>query len=155
MNLDSESFLPDSGALTALICIGASSAQRTVSTQLVELNYKVHLGLFEEDISLKLATYSYNVVVVEESFGRCKPAENPIVREITRRSGAARRAHLVVLLSRDVPTNDASSAFARSVDLVVNLEDLPNLKPILRRAVSEHAELYTPFLDAIRQAQAV
>ncbi len=36
--------------------------------QLLELGYKVHLGLFEEDVLLKLATYSYNVVVVYENF---------------------------------------------------------------------------------------
>ena len=28
----------------------------------------MHLGLFEEDVLLKLTTYSYNVVVVYENF---------------------------------------------------------------------------------------
>lgn len=155
MNLDENNNVFDHGDRTALVCLAASPAQRTVSAQLLELDYKVHLGLFVEDILPKLATYSYNVVVVDESFGGCKPEENPILREITRRSGAARRAHFVVLLSRQSKTNDASRAFVASVDQIVNFQDLPNFKPILRRGVSEHTELYEPFLETIKQAQAL
>lgn len=155
MNLDPENNVFDHGDRTALICVAAAPAQRTVSSQLMELDYKVHLGLFEEDILLKLATYSYNVVVIDEGLGGCKPVDNPILREITRRAGAARRAHFVVLLSRKTRTNDAGSAFAASVDQIVNFEDLPNFKPILRRGVSEHTDLYEPFLATIRQAQAL
>ena len=39
-----------------------------VVPQLIDMTYKVHLGLFEEDVLLKLATYSYNVVVIYENF---------------------------------------------------------------------------------------
>ena len=155
MNLDSEHNVFDIGDRTALVCIGPSSAQRVVSKQLLELEYKVHLGLFEEDILLKLTTYSYDVVVIDEDFGRSLPSENPILREMTRRSGAARRGYFVVLLSRRCATNDAMSAFVLSVDQIVNFEDLANFKPVLRRGVTEHRDLYLPLLETIKQAQAV
>ncbi len=155
MNLDSDHIVFDLGDRTALVCVGSSPAQRTVSAQLLELDYKVHLGLFEEDILLKLATYSYDVVVIDESFGRSQPSENPILREMTRRSGAARRGHFVVLLSRHHATNDATSAFVLSVDQIVNFEDLVNFKPVLRRGITQHRDLYLPFLETITQAQAI
>lgn len=155
MNLDSDHNVFDIGDRTALVCVGSSPAQRTISAHLLELEYKVHLGLFEEDILLKLATYSYDVVVIDENFDRSKATENPILREMTRRSGAARRAHFVVLLSQRCATNDAMSAFVLSVDQIVNFEDIANFKPLVRRGVTQHADLYRPFLETIKKAQAL
>ena len=155
MNLDTDHNVFDIGDRTALVCVGSSPSQRTISAQLLELEYKVHLGLFEEDILLKLATYSYDLVVIDENFGRSKPSENPILREMTRRAGAARRAHFVVLLSRRCATNDAMSAFVLSVDQIVNFEDIANFKPLVRRGVTQHADLYRPFLETIKKAQAL
>ena len=43
-------------------------------------------------------------------------------------------------------TDDECEAFQHSVDLVVNLTDIINLRPVLRRAVAQ-AEFYVPFND--------
>jgi hypothetical protein len=40
------------------------------------------------DVVLKLATYSYNVVVVYENFKGASAGENPILREIVRSASA-------------------------------------------------------------------
>jgi hypothetical protein len=151
--LENEFF--DIGDKTALVCVDHLQYQKLVVPQIADLGYKIHLGLFEEDVLLKLATYNYNVVVVYENFKRASADENPILRELVKRPGALRRQHFVVLLSHRGVTNDPMLAFTRSVDLVVNIEDLPNLKPVLRRGVAHHAELYQPFRDVISATQAV
>ncbi|MGI8431757.1 MAG: hypothetical protein ACR2MW_05625, partial [Chthoniobacterales bacterium] len=66
-----------------------------------------------------------------------------------------RRAYFVILLSCRCATNDAMSAFVLSVDQIVNFEDLANFKPIVRRGVTQHDELYLPFLETIKNAQAL
>ncbi len=154
MNIEHDSNFFDLGDKTALVCIDHPNYQKLIVPQLVELGYKVHLGLFEEDILLKLATYSYNVVIIYENFKGAGPGENPILREMVLRSNALRREHFLVLLTHRSPTNDAMSAFVQSVDQILNIADIANFRPVLRRGVAQHHELYLPFQEALRVVQA-
>src|SRR6185436_3489776 len=123
----------DIGDNTALVCVDHQQYQQLVVPQLIDLTYKVHLGLFEEDVILKLQTYSYNVVIVYENFKNSTLETNPLLREIRRQPDIQRREHFVVLLSHRFATNDAMSAFVQSVDLIINIADLANFKPVIRR----------------------
>ena len=145
----------DAGDNTALVCIDHQQYQKLVVPQLIDMAYKVHLGLFEEDVLLKLSTYSYNVVVVYENFKGSTVQTNPILADLTKRSGPQRRDHFVVLLSHRFATNDAMSAFVQSVDQIINVADLANFKPVLRRGVAQHRELYQGFQETLKAVQAI
>ena len=153
MKTDQENNFFDLGDQTALVCIDHPAYQKLIVPQLVELGYKVHLGLFEDDVLLKLATYSYNVVIIYENFKGASTGENPILKEMVRRASPLRREHFLVLLTHRSTTNDAMSAFAQSVDQVLNIDDVANFRPVLRRGVAQHQELYQPFQDALRVVQ--
>ena len=150
-----DSSIFDLGDNTALVCVDHQQYQKMVVPQLIDMTYKVHLGLFEEDVLLKLKTYSYNVVVVYENFKGCNPQENPIMRELIKQHGAERRQRFVVLLSHRFATNDAMSAFVVSADLIVNVGDLANFKPVLRRGVTQYRELYSSFNETLKTVQAI
>jgi hypothetical protein len=154
MESEPENNFFDVGEKTALVCIDHPQYQKLVVPALIELGYKVHLGLFEDDILLKLATYSYNIVVIYENFKGASAGENPILKEMVRRASSLRREHFVVLLTQRNATNDAMGAFVQSVDQTLNIADLANFKPILRRAVAQHQELYLPFEEATRFVEA-
>ena len=155
MESQNESPFFDLGDNTALVCVDHQQFQKLVVPQLIDIGYKVHLGLFEEDVLLKLKTYSYNVVIISENFKGSKLETNPVLREMVTRSGPQRREHFVVLLSQRFATNDAMSAFVQSVDQIINISDLANLKPVLRRGVAQHRELYSPFNDTLKAVQAM
>ncbi|MEO5717206.1 MAG: hypothetical protein ABIR29_01385 [Chthoniobacterales bacterium] len=154
MNLEHDSNFFDLGDKTALVCIDHPHYQKLIVPQLTDLGYKVHLGLFEEDVLLKLSTYSYNVVVIYENFKGSSVGENPILKEMVRCSNTLRREHFLVLLTHRSQTNDAMSAFVQSVDQVLNIADIANFRPVLRRGVAQHHELYLPFQEALRVVQA-
>src|SRR3982751_5457195 len=140
----------DLGDNTALVCVDHQQYQKMVVPQLIDMTYKVHLGLFEEDVLLKLRTYSYNVVIVYENFKGSNVQTNPILREMVQRPGGQRRDHFVVLLSHRYATNDAMSAFVQSVDQIINISDLANFKPVLRRGVAQYRELYQSFQETLK-----
>ena len=152
-DLDTSFF--DVGDNTALVCIDHQQYQKLVVPQLIDMTYKVHLGLFEEDVLLKLKTYSYNVVVVYENFKGSTVQTNPILRDMIKRAGTQRRDHFVVLLSHRFATNDAMSAFVQSVDQIINISDLANFKPVLRRGVAQYRELYHSFHETMKSVQAI
>ena len=145
----------DLGDQTALVCVDHQQYQKVVVPQLIDMTYKVHLGLFEEDVLVKLKTYAYNVVVVYEGFKGSTLQTNPILAELAERPGADRRDHFVVLLSHRYATNDAMSAFVQNVDQIVNIADLANFKPVLRRGVAQQLELYHPFQETLKTVQAL
>lgn len=143
----------DLGDNTALVCVDHQQFQKLIVPQLIDLNYKVHLGLFEEDVLLKLKTYTYNVVVIYESFKGSSSGTNPILAEMVKLSGTQRRQHFVVLLSHNFATNDAMSAFVQSVDQIVNVADLANFKTVVRRGVAQYRELYSAYGETLKAVQ--
>ena len=64
------------GDLTALVCSDVPEVQRLVVDQLSSLNYKMHTGLFIEDVLLKLRAHSYDVVVIAENFAATDMAKS-------------------------------------------------------------------------------
>ena len=155
MSQDLDTSFFDTGDNTALVCIDHQQYQKLVVPQLIDMSYKVHLGLFEEDVLLKLKTYSYNVVIVYENFKGSTVQTNPILRDMIKRPGTQRREHFVVLLSTRFATNDAMSAFVQSVDQIINISDLANFKPVLRRGVAQYRELYHSFHETLKSVQAI
>jgi hypothetical protein len=145
----------DVGDNTALVCIDHQQYQKLVVPQLIDIGYKVHLGLFEEDVLLKLKTYSYTVVIIYENFKGATVRTNPILQELIERPGKQRREHFVVLLTQRLPTNDAMSAFVHSVDMIMNVADLANFKPVLRRGVAQYRELYHSFQETLKVVEAL
>jgi hypothetical protein len=155
MEHESEPSFVDLGDNTALVCVDHQQYQKIIVPQLIDMTYKVHLGLFEEDVSLKIKTYNYNVVVIYENFKNTTLQTNPLLREMAKRRDDRRREHFVVLLSHKFATNDAMSAFVQSVDQIINIADLANFKPVLRRGVAQHRELYHSFNDMVKSVQAL
>jgi hypothetical protein len=145
----------DFGDNTALVCVDHPQYQKIIVPQLIDMTYKVHLGLFEEDVSLKLKTYNYDVVIIYENFKNSTLQTNPLLREMAKRCDVRRREDFVVLLSHKFATNDAMSAFVQSVDQIINIADLANLKPVLRRGVAQHRELYHSFNEMVKSVQAL
>jgi hypothetical protein len=145
----------DAGDNTALVCVPPQQYQKLVVPQLIDMNYKVHLGLFEEDVLLKLKTYSYDVILIYEAFKGSNLHTNPILQELVRQPSHTRREHFVVLLSQRFATNDAMNAFVQSVDQIVNIADLQNLTPVLRRGVAQYRETYLPFQEMTKAVQSV
>jgi hypothetical protein len=152
---DHSSSFADVGENTALVCVDHQQYQKIVVPQLIDLSYKVHLGLFEEDVILKLTTYMYDVIIIYENFKGSKLENNPILREIVMLPDARRREHFVILLSHRYATNDAMTAFVQSVDQIVNIADLATFKAILRRGVAQYRELYHAFTEMVKSVQSL
>ena len=60
-----------------------------------------------------------------------------------------------MLLTHRFATNDPMSAFALSVDQIVNIADLANLKPVIRRGTAQHREMYHSFHSTLKTSRAM
>ena len=137
------------GDTTALVCVDVPEVQRLVVENLTELGCKIHTGLFVEDILLKLQTHAYDVVVITEHFGGTDLESNPILQETVEIPSSQRRKQLVVLIGCNLHTDSDMEAWAHSVDLVVSLSDVPNIKHVVRRCMQRSRVFYTPYTEAL------
>jgi len=140
------------GDLTALVCVDVPEVQRIVVDQLTSLNYKIHTGLFLEDILLKMRAHVYDVIVIAEHFNASDMTKNPIIAAAVAAPSEQRRRQFLVAVGSTLTTNDEMQAFQYSVDLVIGLSDVVNLRPVLRRGVIRMGEFYAPFNDALKTA---
>ncbi len=140
------------GDLTALVCIDQPDYQQHIVEQLSSMDYKIHVGLFQEDISLKLKTHVYDVVVIDEHFNDCHLGNNVVLHEAVNLPGGQRRNQFLVLIGSSVMTNDEMMAFIFSVDLCFNVNDLANLKPVLRRGVARQKDFFHVFIEQTKAA---
>ena len=140
----------EEGDQTALVCIDDPEVQEAAVAQLNALDYKLHTGLFPEDVALKLRTHNYNVVIVYENFNGCDLETNQVLKEVINVPAEQRRQQFIILVGANMVTNDEMQAFICSVDLTFSLSDLVNLKTVLRRAVARHKEFYHNFLESLR-----
>jgi hypothetical protein len=149
MEFQSRLDLFEPGDLTALVCVDVPEVQRILVDQLTTLNYKIHTGLFLEDILLKIRAHAYDVVIISEHFNASDIATNPIISAAVAAPAEQRRRQFLVAVGSTLTTNDELQAFQYSVDLVVNLADVVNLRPVLRRGVLRMSEFYAPFREAL------
>ena len=138
MEIQNRLDLFEPGDPTALVCLDVPEVQRIVVDQLTALGYKIHTGLFVEDILLKLRAHVYDVVVVSEHFSATDLETNPILAEATEARSEQRRRQFITLIGSSFVTDDDIQAFLHSVDLVLGLADVVNLRPVLRRGVNHH-----------------
>ena len=138
------------GDQTALVCIDVPEVQRIVVEQLNSLNYKIHTGLFLEDILLKLRAHAYDVVLISEHFNAGDIGSNAIIAAAIDAPPAQRRNQFIVAIGSSLVTNDELQAFQYSVDLVVGIADVVNLRPVLRRGVARLHEFNAPLREVLK-----
>jgi CheY-like chemotaxis protein len=143
------------GDKTALVCMDVPEMERLAIDQLRELGYKVNTGLSVDDLLFKLRAHTYDVVLVAENYCASTITTNPILAEINRVSSAQRRRQLIVLIGATCLTANENEAFQHSVDVVVGLADVGNLRPIIRRASMKAQEFYGRYVEAIAAADVV
>src|SRR5688500_9091659 len=118
------------GDKTSLVCLDVPEMQRLVGENLSELQYKIHTGLFVEDILLKLHTHVYDVVIFSEHFNSGDLRNNQILQATLEISPSQRRQQTIVMVGSSIHTDSEMEAWQYSVDLTVNLADVPNLKHV-------------------------
>jgi len=143
------------GDKTALVCMDVPEMERIVSEQLGGLGYKIHTGISVEDLLFKMRAHPYDVIVIAENFGAASIEQNLLLRETINSPASQRRQQLVVLAGASLRTADEMQAFQYSVDLVIGLADLMNVRPVVRRAALRQQEFYARYHGALSAADSI
>jgi CheY-like chemotaxis protein len=136
----------------ALICIDDEARRAAVAAAVEELGCQAQVPADAEAAIEMLRKTAFRVVVLDEGYEATAPLDNPVLKALDAMPIAARRHVFVMLIGADVHTLDHATAFARSVNAVVNAGDLGGLAPILRRAIADNDAFYRPLREVLHAA---
>lgn len=136
----------------ALVCADHADRQTAIKGALEQLGFTLQIAKDAAEATDVLRKSAYEVIVLDEEFQGATPLDNPVLKAIAVMPITVRRYVLVALVGKDVKTFDNMTAFAKSVNVVVNVNDLAQLVGVLRRALADNNEFYRVYRQVLREA---
>jgi PleD family two-component response regulator len=143
---------PDPVPRVALVCVDRGERRTAVVDALTELAYIPDVPADAEEAVDRLRKNPYDVVVVDETYEGSSPLDNTVMKALAATSMQVRRYIFVAQLGAGVTTLDNATAFSRSVNAVINVNDVGQLAPILRRAIADNDAFYRVFREVLQAA---
>ena len=135
----------DMDSETAMVCATDPDIRQRISSALRALDFNViEPTIFKE--ALKLSRFhTFNVIIVDEDFDTSTDRVNLILNHLEHLSMSIRRKIFVVLISSTFATMDDMNAYNKSVNLIINKEEIAELGLILKKEMAENDYFYHVF----------
>jgi CheY-like chemotaxis protein len=134
---------------TALLCESDPEVVSKVNEVLEVLEYHVTVPKSSREALKKMRYHSYNIVIVNEIFDTQDPDINGVLIYLERLNMEERRNIFITLLSSRFRTMDQMAAFQKSVNIVVNLNNIQDFDKILRRSLADNDLFYRVYRECL------
>ena len=134
-----------------LVCVDDASRQGVIKAALEQIGLTMYAAKSTEEAVERLRRDTFEVAIVDEQFQGGNALDNEVLQALQDMPMSIRRYMFVALLGRTYKTFDNMLAFSRSVNVVVNLNDLPHLPAILRKGITENNEFYRVFREVLAE----
>lgn len=137
---------------SALVCCHEPSYVEFLTGQLRGIGYKVHHATSADAACGRLASRTYDLTILLENLEGCALVDNELLRCLVLLPTDERRATFVIMLCQSFTTNDERSAYAWSVNQLINYQDIGQFAALVAPVVEEHNESNRFFTAALRKA---
>jgi CheY-like chemotaxis protein len=138
-------------ARLALVCEDAPERQAVIKAALEQIGFTMLAVKNADEAVERTRRDVYEVIIVDEQYQGSTPLDNPVLAALRLLPMSHRRWSFVALVGREFKTFDNAMAFARSVNVVVNVNDLPHLPAILKKGITDHVEFYRTFRQVLAE----
>lgn len=135
----------DMGLQTAMVCENDPVIREKITDALKTIDFNVIEPAKVKEALKNLSFHTFNLVVVDENFDAGSDGVNYIFKYLESLSMAIRRKIFVVLVSANFATMDYMYTYNKSVNLIVNKEDIAELGPIIKKEIEENEYFYHVF----------
>ena len=139
-------FIEEEGE-TALICEADAGVKGKIKHVLDFMEYHISETTDTRDALKKMRYHDYDLIIINESFSSRSPDSNGVLIYLERLKMKSRRKMYVALLTKRFKTMDAMAAFEKSVELVINLNDIEHFEKILKRALVDQDQFYRVYRE--------
>jgi hypothetical protein len=135
----------DMGNQTAMVCENDPVIREKITDALKAINFNVIESLKVKEALKNLNFHTFNLVVVDENFDAGPDGVNYILKYLESLSMAIRRKIFVVLVSANFATMDYMYTYNKSVNLIINKEDIGQIGMIIKKETDENEYFYHVF----------
>lgn len=134
----------------ALVCVDDPTEREQAMAALRAQGYAPRAPASAADALQRLRFMAYALLLLRDGYGSAGGDGNPVLDYLAEMSMAARRLMHVVFVSPAVRSHDTTAAFAKSVNLVLHVNDLPHLPEALKRSREETDQTQRVLLESLR-----
>jgi len=132
---------------TAMICENDPATRQKISSTLKSLDYNVIEAATFKEVLKYLNFHTFNVIFVNENFDTGTGEINNFLNYLEQLPMSTRRQIFVVLISATFATMDYMHSFNKSVNLIINKDDITELALILKKEIQENEYFYHVFKE--------
>jgi CheY-like chemotaxis protein len=141
----------EEGEKTALICETDDAARENIAASLNDMGYQTTLPATPREALKNMRFHVYDVVVVNEHYGREDNETNAVLDYLENLAMGTRRQIFVALVSDTYRTLDNLAAFNRSVNVTINTKNLDESGKIISQGKGENDAFYHIFKDTLKK----
>jgi predicted Zn finger-like uncharacterized protein len=134
---------------TALLCDSDPLIKKTIIPVLDVLEYHVTEVKNSREALKTMRYHSYDIIVVNEYFDAKNPDANGVLIYLERLNMSVRRNIFVAMITRRFRTMDNMAAFQKSVNMIVNVDNITDFDKILRRGMADFGIFYQAYKDCL------
>ena len=141
----------DKDSNTSMICEPDPAIRQKIRDTLKSLNFNVVEAATAKEAYKYSTFHTFNVVVVNENFDIGKDGINQVLRYFEGLPMPDRRKIFIVLISSTFATMDYMHTLNKSVNLIINADEISGMGMILTREMEENEYFYHVFKDYQRK----
>lgn len=134
---------------TALLCESDPMITKAITSVLDVLEYHITEVKNSREALKTMRYHSYDLIVVNEYFDAKNPDANGVLIYLERLHMSVRRNIFVTLITRRFRTMDNMAAFQKSVNMIVNVDNITDFDKILRRGMADFGIFYQAYKDCL------
>jgi predicted Zn finger-like uncharacterized protein len=134
---------------TALLCESDPMIKKNIMPVLEVLEYHITEVKSSREALKTMRYHSYDLIVVNEYFDAKNPDANGVLIYLERLNMAVRRNIFVTMITSRFRTMDYMKAFQKSVNMVVNVDNIADFDKILRRGMADFGIFYQVYKDCL------
>jgi len=142
-------FIEDEGK-TALICEMDKSVKEKIKPVLDFMEYHIVEVDSAREAIKRLRYNTFNIIIINEEFDTRDPDANGILIYLSRMQMLERRKIFVALLSQRFQTLDHMMSLHKSVNMIINLENLNDAEKILKHGLSDSDMFYRLYNENLK-----
>ena len=137
---------------TALICETDAAIMETITKALKDMDYHITESASGREALKNMRFHTYNLIVINENFGLADAqGSNDVLIYLQNMATATRRNTFIALLSDNHRTMDNMMAFNKSVNLIINKQNMDDFSRIIKQGVEESKAFYATFKDSLKK----
>ena len=141
----------DTNSETAMICENDPAIRQKISSTLQSLDFNVIEPATFKEVLKYLTFHTFNVIVVDENFDTGTEGINNVLNYLEHLAMSTRRQIFVVLISATFATMDYMHSLNKSVNLIINKNEISEMGLILKKEIEGNEYFYHVFMEFNRK----